>query len=78
MFASMPNISSRLQVNTSRLSFRKLIISFFVWRFRLVPTWVVFVGSPSTNSIVYSFSVISGVFSSIIHVWFSFDAMIAR
>ena len=73
MFAGIPSMSSWLHANTSRLSFRKLIISSFVWGFRLVPTWVVFMGSPSANSIVSSFLMISGVLSSIIHVWFSFD-----
>ena len=77
ILAGIPSISSWLHVNTSRLSFRKLTISFFVWGLKLVLTRVVFVGSPSTNSIVSSFSAIYGVFSLITHVWFSFEVRTA-
>ena len=74
MSARIPGISSWLQANTLRLSFRKLMIPSFIFLLRFVPTWVVFAGLPSTNSIVSSFSTISGVLSSITHVWFSFEA----
>ena len=62
MLARIPSISSWLHANTSRLSFRKLMIPSFVLGFRFVPIWVVFARLPSTNSIVSSFSTISGVF----------------
>ena len=77
MLTGIPGISSWLQANTSRLSFRKLIISSFVSGFKLVPIWVVFSGLPSTSSTVSSFSMISGVFSSIVYVWFSLEVRTA-
>ena len=74
MLAGIPGISSWLQANTSRLSFKKLTISSFVSGFKFVLTWVVFSGLPLTRSMVSSFLMISGFFSSIVHVWFSLEA----
>lgn len=58
---------------TSRFSFEKLIFSSLVEIARFVLTLVTFIGFPSTNSIVSKASMTSGVFSSIIQVWFSFE-----
>ena len=77
MFVGILGMSSWLYVNTSRLSLKKLTISSLVFVLRLVPIWVVFVGSLSTSSIVSSFSTISGVLFLITHEWFSFEARTA-
>lgn len=73
-FSEMLGMSLWLHANTSRFLFRNSTIPLFISGPRFDPMFVTFVGSPSTSYIVSSVSIVSGIFYSIIHVWFSFDA----